>query len=156
MSALHARSIGKKDGAQAWQQLQFAVECGLPAETGVHDCFKQGVLVMSHRFGIAATLLAFALAAPAFARDMPVRADGAIVVAQASTPALGEDTGKRKSRKREGAAKREPTVNQMAARERQRKCAAEWKEAKAAGKTEGLKWPKYWSKCNARLKGKTV
>ena len=119
-------------------------------------CFKQGVLVMSHRFGIAATLLAFALAGPAFARDMPVRADGAIVVAQASTPALGEDTGKRKSRKREGAAKREPTVNQMAARERQRKCAAEWKEAKAAGKTEGLKWPKYWSKCNARLKGKTV
>ena len=119
-------------------------------------CFKQGVLVMSHRFGIAATLLAFALAGPTFARDMPVRADGAIIVAQASTPALGEDTGKRKSRKREGSAKREPTVNQMAARERQRKCAAEWKEAKAAGKTEGLKWPKYWSKCNARLKGKTV
>jgi hypothetical protein len=38
MSALHARSIGKKDdGAQAWQQLQFAVECGLPAKTGVDD-----------------------------------------------------------------------------------------------------------------------
>jgi len=126
------------------------------AGQGRHGLFKQGVLVMSHRFGIAATLLAFALAGPAFARDMPIRADGANVVAQASTPALGEGTGKRKSRKREGAAKREPTVNQMAARERQRKCAAEWKEAKAAGKTEGLKWPKYWSKCNARLKGKTV
>jgi hypothetical protein len=153
---LHARSIGKKDdGAQAWQQLQFAVECGLPAKTGVHDFQARGS-VMSHRFGIAATLLAFAFAGPAFARDMPAGRDGAIVVAQASTPALGEDTGKRKSRKREGAAKREPTVNQMAARERQRKCAAEWKEAKAAGKTEGLKWPKYWSKCNARLKGKTV
>ena len=80
---------------------------------------------MSHRFGIAATLLAFALAGPAFARDMPAARDGAILVAQASTPALGEDTGKRKSRKREGAGKREPTVNQMAARERQRKCAAE-------------------------------
>jgi len=61
---------------------------------------------MSHRFAIAATLLAFALAAPACARDMPAGRDGAIVVAQASTPALGEDTGKRKSRKREGAAKR--------------------------------------------------
>ena len=48
---------------------------------------------------------------------------------------------------------REPTMGQMAARERQKKCGAEWKEAKAAGKTGGLKWPQYWSRCNARLKG---
>jgi hypothetical protein len=51
---------------------------------------------------------------------------------------------------------REPTAGQMAARERQRKCGAEWKEAKAGGKTGGLKWPQYWSKCNARLKGSHV
>jgi hypothetical protein len=44
----------------------------------------------------------------------------------------------------------------MAARDRQRKCGAEWKEAKAAGKTGGLKWPQYWSQCNARLKGSHV
>lgn len=49
--------------------------------------------------------------------------------------------------------KREPTVGQMAARERQKKCGAEWKVAKAAGKTGGLKWPQYWSQCNTRLKG---
>jgi predicted lipid-binding transport protein (Tim44 family) len=48
---------------------------------------------------------------------------------------------------------REPTAGQMAARERQKKCGAEWKEAKAGGKTGGLKWPQYWSRCNARLKG---
>ena len=109
---------------------------------------------MSCRLGIAA-FLAFALAAPASAGRMSAPGDGATVVAQA--PALGEEAPtKRKSRKREGAAKKEPSVNQMAARERQRKCAAEWKEAKAAGKTGGLKWPKYWSQCNARLKGKTV
>ena len=31
-----------------------------------------------------------------------------------------------------------------AARERQKKCGAEWKEAKAAGKVEkGMTWPKY-------------
>jgi hypothetical protein len=109
---------------------------------------------MSHRFGIAALLLALAMAAPASAQTAPARSDGATVVAQA---ALGEEApAKRKSRKRDGASKREPSVNQMAARERQKKCAAEWKEAKAAGKTEGLKWPKYWSQCNARLKGKTV
>ena len=42
----------------------------------------------------------------------------------------------------------------LAMRERQKKCGAEWKEAKAAGKIEkGMKWPKYWSACNKRLKG---
>lgn len=49
--------------------------------------------------------------------------------------------------------KREPTAGQMAARERQRKCGAEWKEAKASARTGGLRWPQYWSRCNARLKG---
>ena len=55
------------------------------------------------------------------------------------------------------ATKREPTAKQLAARERQAKCSAEWKAAKAAGKLEpGLKWPKFWSACNARLKGQNV
>lgn len=45
------------------------------------------------------------------------------------------------------------TPGQIAARERQTKCAAEWKAAKAAGKVEkGETWPKYWSACNKRLK----
>ena len=40
-----------------------------------------------------------------------------------------------------------------AMRERQKKCGADWKEAKAAGKVEkGATWPKYWSACNKRLK----
>lgn len=110
---------------------------------------------MTRRFIAGATFLALALAAPTLARSAPAPEAGAIVVVQA--PALGEDTGNsRRSRKRDGASKREPTANQMAARERQRKCAAEWKEAKAAGKTGGLKWPQYWSRCNSRLKGKNV
>ena len=34
-----------------------------------------------------------------------------------------------------------------------KKCVAEWKEARAAGKIEkGMKWPKYWSACNKGLK----
>lgn len=42
---------------------------------------------------------------------------------------------------------------QQAMHERQKKCGAEWKAAKAAGKTEkGMTWPKYWSNCNKRLK----
>lgn len=40
----------------------------------------------------------------------------------------------------------------MSGAERRKKCSAEWKEAKAAGKTGGLKWPKFYSDCNKRLK----
>jgi len=51
-------------------------------------------------------------------------------------------------------AKKEPTAAQMATRERMTKCSAEWKEMKAGGKMEsGMKWPKFWSACNARMKG---
>jgi hypothetical protein len=50
--------------------------------------------------------------------------------------------------------KKPPSAGQLAARERQKKCGAEWKAAKAAGKIEkGMKWPQYWSACNKRLKG---
>lgn len=36
------------------------------------------------------------------------------------------------------------------------KCSAEWKQAKAGGKlAKDAKWPKFWSECNARLKGGT-
>jgi len=52
--------------------------------------------------------------------------------------------------------KKEPTAAQLAARERLKTCSAEWKQAKASGKLEpGMKWPKYWSACNTRLKGGT-
>jgi len=55
--------------------------------------------------------------------------------------------------KKDVKAKKPPTPGQLAARERLKKCAAEWKEAKAAGKIEkGMTWPKYWSACNKRLK----
>ncbi len=51
-------------------------------------------------------------------------------------------------------AKKEPTARQLAARERMKKCSTEWKSAKASGKMEaGMKWPKFWSACNTRLKG---
>ena len=49
--------------------------------------------------------------------------------------------------------KTEPSAGQLAARERQKKCAAEWKETKTASKTEKeATWPKFWSDCNKRLK----
>ncbi|HZT25597.1 MAG TPA: hypothetical protein VFA57_07845 [Pseudolabrys sp.] len=49
--------------------------------------------------------------------------------------------------------KKAPSAGLAAMHERQKKCGAEWKEAKAAGKVEkGMTWPKYWSACNKRLK----
>jgi len=52
--------------------------------------------------------------------------------------------------------KRPPTPGQIAMRERQKKCAAEWHAAKDANKIpEGMTWPKFWSQCNTRLKAQT-
>jgi hypothetical protein len=49
--------------------------------------------------------------------------------------------------------KKEPSTGQLATRDWQKKCGAEWKEAKAANKIEkGTTWPKFWSACNKRLK----
>jgi hypothetical protein len=103
---------------------------------------------------LAAAVLMAVFATPVLAetRSFPANS-GTIVVAQANS-----DTGTRRSRKRsETRSKREPTASQMAARERQKKCAAEWKSAKAAGSVAGgTKWPKFWSQCNARLKGNSA
>lgn len=52
------------------------------------------------------------------------------------------------------AAKPAPSGGRAAMLERQKKCGAEWREAKAGGKVEkGMTWPKFWSACNKRLKG---
>lgn len=68
-------------------------------------------------------------------------------VAFAQQRSVSEKTAKTKT---------EPSAGQLAARERQKKCAAEWKEAKAAAKTEKeTTWPKFWSDCNKRLKAAT-
>ena len=100
---------------------------------------------------LAAALLLSALA-PASAQT-PVRSSPSLVVAQASD---GEMPARR-GRKKQSASKREPTARQMATRERQKKCAAEWKSVRAAGTVErGMKWPKFWSQCNARLKGNSA
>ena len=66
-----------------------------------------------------------------------------------STASAQQPTAPGKTAKTKG----EPSAGQLAARERQKKCAAEWKETKAAAKSEkGATWPKFWSDCNKRLK----
>jgi hypothetical protein len=67
-----------------------------------------------------------------------------------SSPAFAQQSS---ASEKTAKAKTEPSAGQLAARERQKKCAAEWKETKTAGKTEkGATWPKFWSDCNKRLK----
>ncbi len=101
----------------------------------------------------AAAVLTAAFAAPASAetRTVSAKAD-TIVLAQANS-----DAARRPRKRSESRSKREPTASQMAARERQKKCAAEWKSAKAGGSVaSGMRWPKFWSACNARLKGNSA
>ena len=65
-------------------------------------------------------------------------------------------TNKGKTAEKRIRKKRELTPGQKAARERQKQCGREWRELRKAGKTEkGQTWPKFWSACNTRLKGKT-
>jgi hypothetical protein len=69
-----------------------------------------------------------------------------IVILPVERAAAEMATTKEKSKK-----KSEDTSG-MSFNERRKKCSAEWKEMKAAGKTSALKWPKFWSDCNKRLK----
>jgi len=102
---------------------------------------KKGALMYKAMF--AALVAAGLIAAP-----LPQLAPSA--VAQTAAPAKTEA-------KTDAKPKKAPSAGQTAMRERQKKCGAEWKEAKAAGKIEkGMKWPKYWSACNKRLKEKSA
>jgi hypothetical protein len=87
---------------------------------------------------LSAVLAAALIAAPLFVHSAAAQT-AAPVAAPAAIPA------------KKGTAKTSAAVTEM--RDRQKKCGAEWKEAKAAGKVEkGTTWPKYWSACNKRLK----
>jgi hypothetical protein len=93
------------------------------------------------------TMFAVLIAAGLLAAPLPQLVSTA--VAQTAQP-------EKKDAKPEAKPKKAPSAGMQAMRERQKKCGAEWKEAKTAGKIEkGMKWPKYWSACNKRLKGAT-
>ncbi len=55
-------------------------------------------------------------------------------------PAMTDTTGKVR------------TPGQLAMDKRIKECGVLWKQAKTDGKTNGLKWPQYWSKCNTEMK----
>ena len=82
----------------------------------------------------------------AIALSAALLAGTAIVILPVDQAAAELATTKEKSKDKSG----------VTGKERMAKCSAEWKEMKAAGKTSGLKWPKFWSDCNKRLKGEST
>lgn len=79
-------------------------------------------------------LAAAALAAPLFLAQ-------AVTAKEAWSAPAAKETAK------------EPSVAQSAARDRQKKCGAEWRALSATEKAaQGPKWPQYYSKCVKRLK----
>jgi opacity protein-like surface antigen len=87
---------------------------------------------------VSALLLAPAAAAPVLAQGT------SRTPAATTAPAATTTTAK---------PKRTISAGMAAMRERQKKCGAEWREAKAAGTApKGTKWPQFWSACNKRLK----
>jgi hypothetical protein len=87
-----------------------------------------------------------AIAAAALLASVPLQSS----LAQAPAP----DAAAKPAKPRAAAAKPAPSGGRAAMLERQKKCGAEWREAKAGGRVEkGMTWPKFWSACNTRLKG---
>ncbi len=76
--------------------------------------------------------------------------------ADSKAKAAEERKAKRAEAKKARAEKKaKASAARTAARDRQKQCGAEWREAKKAGKIEkNQTWPKFWSACNARLKAK--
>ena len=85
-------------------------------------------------------------AAPAAAPAKPA------AVAPAATAPAAPAAAAPKSAAPVSAATDKPKDGTVAMHARQKECGAEWKADKAAGKTGGLTWPKYWSACNTRKK----
>ena len=72
------------------------------------------------------------------------------------TKKADERKAKRAEAKKSRAEKKaKASAARAAVRDRQKKCGAEWREARKAGTVDkSMTWPKFWSACNTRLKAK--
>jgi hypothetical protein len=102
--------------------------------------------MMNRLVRIAALSVPLLVTQPVLAKEAPAKAPAA-TEAPAKAPAATEAPAA-------APAAKQPSPGQTAARERQKKCGAEWRGLTDAQKTaQGPKWPQFWSKCNKRLKG---
>jgi hypothetical protein len=113
-------------------------------------------LVFSGAVAAALALMPLGIKAQEYSEPPSASGKSSAKSKKSSSPAsTTPDTGGSKGAK--GAKSREPTKGQLEARERQKKCGEEWRDAKAKGTLEkGITWPKYWSACNKRLKGQAA
>jgi hypothetical protein len=103
---------------------------------------KRGILKSTQGGSMTKIVFAAVLAAGLIAAPLPAFTQYAPTPAPAAAP----DQTSAKTEK-------PASAGMDAMRERQKKCGAEWKEAKTAGKVEkGMTWPQFWSACNKRLK----
>jgi hypothetical protein len=102
------------------------------------------------------TLQAQETTEPATKSDTPAKGKkkAAAKKSTATTPAEPKTTqSEPKSTPTETKKGRPLTAGQIAARERQTQCGAEWRGfSDEVKKQKGPTWPKYWSACNTRLK----
>ncbi len=100
---------------------------------------------------------AFAQTSPATTTDKP-KAESSTASQDAKKSADDERKAKRAEARKAKADKRATaSAGRRAARDRQKQCGAEWKEARRAGKVDSnMTWPQYWSACNTRLKAKAT
>ncbi|MCE1235679.1 MAG: hypothetical protein LWW93_04910 [Hyphomicrobiales bacterium] len=135
-SANAQADVMKACGAE-WQKLKAdgKVQAGQTWKSYLADCRKAKAATAEED----ATPPEPTKAAPATAaKPAATTAAPAKPAAPTAAPAAGE---------------KQLTPGQLAARERIKKCGAEWTAAKEAGKIKaGQKWPQYWSECNKRLK----
>jgi len=125
-----------RTGASRVPGFAIAIQGGYPRKTG---CAAHGAASDKHKGETAmkCSLVAAAIAAALITAPLVINSAAAQTTAATT----------------QSKTKKPPSAGQKAMRERQRKCGAEWKQAKAAGKIEkGMNWPKYWSACNKRLK----
>jgi hypothetical protein len=86
--------------------------------------------------------------------DRLVRIAALLVPLLAVQPVLAKEATTKAPATSEAPAAKQPSPGQTAARDRQKKCGAEWRGLTDAQKiAQGPKWPQFWSKCNKRLKG---
>jgi hypothetical protein len=100
----------------------------------------------------AATALGCILALPAHAQSAAPGKPPATAPAMSPAPAMNPAPATNPAPSM-APAMQTPGAAKMTASERRKACSDGWKTAKAE---PGEKWPQFWSKCNARLKGKSV
>lgn len=104
-------------------------------------------IALAALFSLTSTL---AFAQATMPSSNPLRRPAPAATQPAATPAPAAEAPAAAKPKRTS----EKSTGDFKARRTQ--CSSEWKAAKAANKTNGQKWPQFFSACNTRLKAQGV